>query len=124
MRKMHQEEKAIATIALTPTNDSARGGITKMEGHKILSFIEKPSPEQALKQIGMPPYWLSSGYYILEPAVFDIVNGKKFAMMETDVFPAIAKKGKLVGYKDEGYWADTGTWERYNKVKKEWKSIL
>ena len=44
-------------------------------------------------------------------------------MMEKDVFPILAEKGKLFGYKFKGQWFDTGTFERYEKALKEWRDI-
>jgi len=116
---LHKKNKAAATIALTqiPKEDVSAFGVAKLEGDKILEFVEKPNPEEA------PSNWISSGYYIMEPGVFDIVKGKKFAMVEKDLFPVLAKQGKLFGYKDKGQWFDTGDFERYEKVKKEWKEV-
>ncbi len=119
MYSLHKKNKATATIALTqiPKENVSAFGVAKLEGDKILEFAEKPKPEEA------PSNWISSGYYIMEPAVFDIVKGKKFAMVEKDLFPVLAKQGRLFGYKDKGQWFDTGDFERYEKVKKEWKEV-
>ncbi|MBW2981142.1 nucleotidyltransferase family protein [Candidatus Woesearchaeota archaeon] len=117
MLEQHKNSKATATIALTKVEDPSKFGAARLEGEKILEFIEKPKKDEA------PSNYINSGYYILEPEVFDIVKGKDFAMMEKDVFPKLAKEGKLFGYKDNGQWFDTGTPENYEKVKKEWKGI-
>ncbi len=115
MYRLHNKKKATATIALTQIEDVSAFGVAKLDGDKILEFVEKPKPKEA------PSNWISSGYYMLEPAVFDLVKGKKFAMTETIVFPFLAKQGTLFGYKDKGQWFDTGTFEDYEKVKREWK---
>jgi len=117
MLELHKKNKATATIALTRVEDVSHFGAARLEGDKILEFIEKPKKEEA------PSNYINSGYYILEPEVFDIVKGKDFAMMEKNVFPKLAKEGKLFGYKDNGQWFDTGTPENYEKVKKEWEGI-
>lgn len=117
MYELHNKNKATATIALTQIEDVSAFGVARLEGNKILEFVEKPKKEDA------PSNCISSGYYILEPDVFDLVKGKKFAMMETDVFPLLAKEGKLFGYKDKGQWFDTGTFEEYEMVKKKWKDV-
>jgi len=114
MLQLHKKNKAIATIALTKVEDSSHFGVAKLQEDKILEFIEKPKREEA------PSNWINSGYYILEPEVFDIVKEKDFAMMEKDIFPKLAKEGKLFGYRDNGQWFDTGTFESYERVKKEW----
>ena len=115
MEKQHIKNKALATIALTKVDDISRFGSVEFDedGKRILAFKEKQD-----KRI---PGWISSGYYIMEPAVFDVVKGKKHAMLETDVFPVFAEQEKLYGFKDNGLWFDTGTFESYERVKKEWK---
>jgi NDP-sugar pyrophosphorylase family protein len=44
-------------------------------------------------------------------------------MLEKEVFPRLAKEGKLYGYKFKGQWFDTGTHERYAEAEKNWKGI-
>lgn len=116
MYEVHSKNKSMATIALTQTPDPSQYGVARLEGDKILEFVEKPKREEA------PSNWISSGYYMLEPDVLDLVKGKRFAMMEVNVFPVLAKKGKLFGYKDEGQWFDTGTFEDYERVKKRYEN--
>ncbi|MFC1704861.1 NDP-sugar synthase [Nanoarchaeota archaeon] len=117
MYELHKKNNATATIGLTqiPKEKVSAFGVAKLEGDRILEFVEKPEPKDA------PSDWINSGYYILEPEVFDVVKGKDFAMVEKDLFPVLAKQGKLFGYKDEGQWFDTGTPERVERVKNEWK---
>lgn len=113
MLRFHINHKAMATIALSMVDDQRSYGRVEMEKDKILEFKEKPKEKIA--------GYVNSGYYIFEPKVFDIVKNKERAMIETDIFPILAKKGVLYGFKSNGLWFDTGTPERYEKVKKEWK---
>jgi len=110
----HKNNKAVATIALTEVEDTSQYGVVKLEGQKITGFVEKPKSEDA------PSHFINSGYYILEPEVFDLVKDKEFAMLEKDVFPQLAQQGKLFGYYDSGQWFDTGTPEIYERANKEW----
>jgi mannose-1-phosphate guanylyltransferase len=90
--------------------------LLSLKGNIITEFVEKPPKESA------PSNLINSGLYILEPEALDMVPpGNSF--MEIDVFPKIAKTGKLLGYHFEGQWFDTGTMERYEKAIKEWKDI-
>ncbi len=117
MLELHKEYGGEATIALLEVEDPSKYGVAKLDGNKILEFIEKPKKEEA------PSRYINSGFYVLEPEVVDLIKDKKFAMMEKDVFPILAKKGKLFGYKFKGQWFDTGTFERYEKALMEWKDI-
>ena len=122
MLSFFKEKSAIGVIALTPTNNPLAGGIVKMQGDRIAGFFEKPKPEEAEKMLGKPPYWLSSGYYILSPSVFDYLpKEQQFTMMENHIFPQIAKEGKLFGFKWSGQWHDSGTPERYREIVEKWK---
>lgn len=117
MIKFHKRLGGLATIALLKVDDPSKYGVAKLNGNKILDFVEKPKKEEA------PSNFINSGFYILEPEIIKLIKDKKFAMMEKDIFPILAKKGKLFGYKFKGQWFDTGTFERYEKALMEWKDI-
>ena len=116
MWKVHKENNALATIALWKVEDPSAYGVAKLEGNKIIDFIEKPKKEEA------PSNYINSGFYMVDPEVIGLVP-EGFAMMETDIFPKIAKMGRLYGYPFEGQWIDTGTPERYERAQKEWRGI-
>lgn len=112
----HKENKATATIALATVEDPSAYGVAKLQGNRILEFIEKPKKENA------PSNLINSGLYILEPEVLDCIPDG-FSMLEKDVFPRLAREGKLYGYPFSGQWYNTGTLELYEKAIKEWKDI-
>lgn len=111
----HRQNKALATIALTPVKDPSRFGVAHLKGNKIIEFIEKPKGSLKSRLI-------NAGVYVLEGDVLDYIPKRK-AMMETDVFPKLAEEGKLFGYPFDGQWFDTGTHEAYERAIKEWKGI-
>ncbi len=113
----HNSHNGIATIALYEVEDPSSYGVVEMNEYKITSFVEKPKKEEA------PSKLINSGYYILSPGIFDFVEDADFAMMEKDIFPKLAKLGLLYGHRGDGQWFDTGTHERYEKVKKEWRGV-
>lgn len=117
MWEFNENNSGVATIALTTIEDLSSAGVVRLGGDKILEFVEKPKKEEA------PSNLINAGYYIIEPEIFDYVPEVNFLMMEKDIFPILAKKGKLFGFRDDSQWFDTGTLERYKKVKKEWKGI-
>lgn len=118
MYLFHKENQASATIALTTVEDPSAYGVAKLQGNKILEFIEKPKKEEA------PSNLINSGLYILEPDVINYVPlGDEPVSIEKDVFPKLAKEGKLYGYHFAGQWFDTGNFERYEKARKSWNGI-
>jgi len=116
MYSLHKKTNALATIALTAVDDPSAYGVAKLDGNKIIKFVEKPKREDA------PSNLINAGFYIVEPEVIDIIP-EGFAMLEKDVFPKLAKAKKLCGYPFKGQWFDTGTLERYEKALKGWKGI-
>lgn len=114
MFKFHKENKASGTIALTTVEDPSRYGVARLEGKKILAFIEKPSSP--------PSNLINSGLYILEPEVVKLVKPGSCSI-EKDIFPLLAEQGKLYGYPFSGQWFDTGTLERYENAIKNWKGF-
>ncbi len=116
MYLFHKENKAMVTIALTTVDNPSTYGVAKMQGGKILEFVEKPKREDA------PSNLINSGLYMMEPDVLDYIS-EGFTMLEKDVFPRLAQEGKLFGYPFSGQWYNTGTLELYEKAIKEWKDI-
>ena len=111
----HKNSDALATVALTTVEDPSRFGVASMKGSRIVEFIEKPSKEDA------PSNLINAGMAILEPEVIDnYVPEKGKAMVEYDIYPKLAKDGKLNGYPFQGQWFDTGTHEAYERAIKEW----
>ncbi len=116
MLEFHRANGGWATLALTRVADPSMYGVAKMSGNKILEFVEKPKKELA------PSNLINAGFYIMEPQVVDMIPHGK-AMFEFDVFPFLAKQGKLFGYEFAGQWFDTGNFERLEKARQEWKGI-
>lgn len=108
--------KGLATLALTTTSEPEEYGIVRLHGDKIVDFTEKPHKREGLSHL------IFSGISVLSPKVLNYIPKSGFSMLEKDVFPKLAKEGKLYGYPFEGKWYDVGTPKVYEKVLKEWKS--
>ena len=114
MFRLHKRKNALATIALTTVDDPSHYGVARLDGSRIIEFVEKPS--------NPPSNLINAGFYILEPEVIDMIpNG--FSMLEKDVFPKLAQLGRLRGFPFAGQWFDIGNIERYKIAEKKWKGI-
>ena len=113
----HKSQDALATIALTEIEDPSQYGVVALHGNKIKRFVEKPQKHEA------PSNLISSGLYILEPEVIDLVPQGKAVSIEREIWPVLAEQGKLAGFPFKGQWFPTDNWERYEKALKEWKGI-
>jgi NDP-sugar pyrophosphorylase family protein len=106
----HREKDAIATVVLKEvdsTMDISQYGVAEVdEDSKILSFIEKPSPENA------PSQFINTGIYMFSSEIRSVL--KDMGNMARDIggnlIPYLVKEGYPVyGLKYSGYWADVGT---------------
>ena len=114
MFRLHKRKNALATIALTTVDDPSHYGVARLDGSRIVEFVEKPS---------IPPSNLiNAGFYIFEPEVIDMIPDG-FSMIEKDVFPELAKLGRLRGFPFAGQWFDIGNIERYKIAEKKWEGI-
>lgn len=114
LKNFHERHAPVATIALVKVPNPHEYGVPILADHLVQDFLEKPA---------LPPSeFVNSGLYILEPSIFDFANlGEEYLMIEKDVFPHVAKAGKLAGMKMENSrWYDCGNLERWEKAIKEW----
>ncbi len=82
----HIKSSAIATIMLTTSAKPQEKGTVKMEGNKILEFIQKPKQSDV--------YLVFSPIIAAEPELLEQEGNS----LEYDVFPKLAEKGLLQGH--------------------------
>ena len=116
MFRLHKRKDALATLALTTVTDPSQYGVARLSGSRILEFVEKPKKEEA------PSNLINAGFYIMEPEVIDMISGG-FSMLEKDIFPKLAREGRLRGFPTAGQWFDIGNFERYEIAKKKWTGV-
>lgn len=99
-----------AFVAGTPNSlvgayqkDARPYGLLEINDGKVAAFLEKPTQSCG--------GYINAGFYLLHPDIFSHISSEKF-MMEQDVFPQLAKAGKLNVFMHDGYWIDCGTEER------------
>jgi mannose-1-phosphate guanylyltransferase len=110
----HRKSGALATIALCTVEDPCNFGVAELvNGNRIRRFIEKPANHEA------PSNLINAGVYVLSPEVFDYIPDGRAVSIEREIFPKLAKEGKLRGYCTEGLWMDIGKPQEYvdtNKI--------
>ena len=117
MFRLHKRKNALVTIALTTVDDPSQYGVARLDGSRILEFVEKPKKSEA------PSNLINSGFYIIEPEVIEMIPKGKFCMLEKEIFPQLAKEGRLRGFPFSGQWFDTGNFDRLERARKLWKGI-
>lgn len=109
MVKAHQDSGAKITLGLFPVEDVTQYGIARLDGSKILEFIEKPTREAA------PTNLNNAGAYIFEHTVLDMLPEGKCSI-EKDCFEKLAPSGFVYAYHHRGQWYPTDTLEKYKKA--------
>jgi len=99
----HKKNMAITTIALHWVKDPSRYGVVETsDADQIKRFVEKPRREKA------PSNLVNAGVYVVDPKVFDYLVAERRVSLEREVFPALARDGKLFGYRFGTLWIDVG----------------
>jgi NDP-sugar pyrophosphorylase family protein len=111
----HREQRAKATIVLTPVdNPSAYGLVETDPAGNILRFLEKPKPDEITCNT------INAGIYVLEPSTFDRIPKGVAWSIERSFFPSFIERGETFVAAIYGdYWIDIGTPEKYMQVHRD-----
>jgi NDP-sugar pyrophosphorylase family protein len=82
----HIRQNAVTTLMLTTSSKPSEKGTVKVEGNRVLRFIQKPKESDI--------YLVFSPIFASEPEIF----GYSGNSLEMDVFPQLAEKGLLNGH--------------------------
>jgi NDP-sugar pyrophosphorylase family protein len=111
MLKQHRETKALITDALHEVKTPSRFGVVQMDAQKrIQRFVEKPKPGAA------PSSLVNAGIYVIEPDVLRLIPDNRKVSLEREIFPDLAREGRLSGFEFSGYWFDIGNLTDFRKA--------
>lgn len=77
----------------------------------VTSFLEKPQGESA---------WISAGYFVCEPKVFDFLSGEEHQVFEREPLENISESGGMRAYKHRGFWQPMDTLRDCNELNSLW----
>ncbi|MEM3247647.1 MAG: sugar phosphate nucleotidyltransferase [Candidatus Micrarchaeaceae archaeon] len=105
MYLQHIETKALVTVALTTMTGPLTNalsyenfGVTKLEGFRIVEFVENPRRLEGTELF-------SAGIYVIDPRVADYISiPREKTMLEESLFPKLARQGKLYAFLHSGPW--------------------
>jgi glucose-1-phosphate cytidylyltransferase len=93
----HRAHGRLATVtAVSPT---ARFGGLEVEGDAVIRFSEKPQTGEG---------WINGGFFVLEPAIFDYIEGDEVAL-EREPLERLAADGQLMAFRHAGFWQPMDT---------------
>jgi len=109
MLEFHKESHADVTLAVTrfPEEELHRfGTVVVDEKGQVIRFQEKvKQPQSSLVSMGV--------YLFKKDILYQWLEGNAGRDFGRNIFPKMAKKGRVFAYPFEGYWRDIGTVESY-----------
>ncbi|MGJ8655514.1 MAG: glucose-1-phosphate cytidylyltransferase [Akkermansiaceae bacterium] len=106
--KKHKSSGLKAT--LTGVQPPGRFGALVMEQDKITSFKEKPQGDGS---------WINGGYFVLEPSVFDLIQGDS-TIWEREPLEVLAEDKQLGIFRHKGFWMPMDTLRDKNELEALW----
>jgi glucose-1-phosphate cytidylyltransferase len=93
--QFHRSQGVLATVtAAQPPGRFGALALSAEPASHVSEFIEKPGGD------GM---WVNAGFFVLEPAVLDYVEGDS-TVWEKQPLEALARAGSLAAYRHQGFW--------------------
>lgn len=108
--EFHKKQNTIVT--LTTIRPRGRFGVIDIDGDLALSFREKSQEDTG---------WVNGGYMVLEPEVFDYIDGDD-TIFEHKPLENIAKSKQLSCYKHHGFWQCMDTKRDKDLLEELWQS--
>jgi mannose-1-phosphate guanylyltransferase len=101
----HRAAGGVASLAVKKVSDTREYGVVLHDRDgRITGFQEKPSPEEALSDLG------NCGIYIFEPEIFDYFPERPFVDWAQDVFPTLLENDvPFYMHEVREYWNDVGS---------------
>ena len=106
----HKKEKTFATV--TAIQPGGRFGSLEIAGARVKTFLEKPKGDGR---------WISGGFFVCEPEVFDYIEGDSTVWERVPV-EKLAGKDQLSVYKHNGVWAAMDNLRDKEYLEQHWSS--
>jgi glucose-1-phosphate cytidylyltransferase len=108
--KFHKQHGKQATV--TAVQPPGRYGALKMDGKKVVSFIEKPGGDGGR---------INGGFFVLSPKCLDYIDGDA-TPWESAPLVRLASNGELIAFEHEGFWQPMDTLRDKNQLEELWLS--
>jgi glucose-1-phosphate cytidylyltransferase len=110
--RFHRKNGKLAT--LTAIQSAGRFGVVDIGAkNAVSSFLEKPKGDSG---------WISGGFFVLEPKVFNYIDNNDTVIWEKEPLEKLSKQGKLCAYKHTGFWGCMDTLRDKINFEKAWQS--
>ena len=109
----HRKSGKLATILAVQT--AGRFGAIQLDdhSHQVRSFKEKPTGDGA---------FINGGFFVLEPKIFDYIQGGDETTWERDPLEHIAQDNQLIAFTHIGFWRPMDTLRDKFELEQMWNS--
>jgi glucose-1-phosphate cytidylyltransferase len=107
----HRAQGCAATM--TTVRPFGRFGMVTLDPQdRVVTFLEKPARDST---------HINGGFFVLEPAVFDCIEGDHI-MWEGPPLEVLARKGQLAAYRHDGFWMCMDTLRDKVEMERQWQT--
>ena len=106
-------EKCKKTATLTAVRPDGRFGMLDIDGDVVASFREKTVEDAG---------WVNGGFMVLEPEVFDYIDGGDETVFEKEPTQGLSVNGQLAAFKHHGFWQCMDTLRDKERLEDLWVS--
>lgn len=107
----HRSHGRLATVS-TVRNISRFGLLDVDKDSVVKGFVEKPQTGD----------WISAGFFVFEPGVFDYLSADPSCILEREPLERLAEAGELVAYAHNGFFHAMDTYREYLYLNELWDS--
>jgi len=108
--RFHKAHGKLAT--LTAVRPTARFGHLELDNEMVTEFSEKPQTAEG---------WINGAFFVLEPGVFDYVDGDA-THWEREPLQRLAAEKQLVAYRHDSFWQCMDTLREKKYLESLWES--
>ncbi|WP_300156651.1 glucose-1-phosphate cytidylyltransferase [Solidesulfovibrio sp.] len=105
----HRAHGKHATV--TAIQPPGRYGALELDNGQVRRFQEKPAGDGA---------WINGGFFVLEPAIFDFIDGDATSF-EVTPLQRLAAASQLMAYQHRGFWQAMDTLRDKNALEALWQ---
>lgn len=110
--EFHKTQGKIATLTAVQLEQS-KGVLNIGPDNAVHSFREKSAMDSAP---------INAGFMVLEPKIFDYLNGGDKCIFERQPLESLAAEGELMSYTHKGFWQCMDTKREKDDLEKMWES--
>ena len=112
MWRYHEDQGAIATLAVCKKDIRLELGVVESDGQRIKKYVEKPTL----------CYSVSAGIYVFEPGVLKYITPGEYLDLPQLVMSLIRDEQRVACYTFDGYWLHIGRQDDYKIAIQEYSA--